>query len=162
MMGAATGPPGEVPAPRSEAGTTNQNVDEHDTRIVPPTGTTVPPETVVMVPMTTTTDEMVVSSQQVSWWSVHEYVAPQLAAVASWPMVGTPAWCALDDDDPAKLAALLDAAQHHALRVETAQEARCAASQAISAAEDWDEVSRRNYVYECFIAANPWAKRVTA
>jgi organic hydroperoxide reductase OsmC/OhrA len=77
-------------------------------------------------------------------------------------MVGTPAWCALDDDDPAKLAALLDAAQHHALRVEIAQEARADASKVIEAAEDWPTISRKVKAHNNFQAAHPWAKRVTA
>ncbi|HYB35860.1 MAG TPA: DUF2742 domain-containing protein [Mycobacterium sp.] len=75
-----------------------------------------------------------VASQQVSWWSVHEHVAALLGAVRSWPMAGTPQWCALPDEDPAKLAAIFDAAQHWALRVETRQTAECVASHAISTA----------------------------
>jgi hypothetical protein len=80
-------------------------------------------------------------SAAVSWWSVHEWVTRHLESVATWPMAGTPQWGALPDDHPAKLAALLDAAQHHALRVETAQEARAQASQAISAAADWSALA---------------------
>nr|WP_321182435.1 DUF2742 domain-containing protein [Mycobacterium kansasii] len=81
-------------------------------------------------------------SHQVGWWDVHLYVSPLLAAAVSWPMIGTPAWCQLDDTDPAKVAAVYDAAQHWALRVETAQEARAEASRDISAAEDWGAVAR--------------------
>lgn len=44
------------------------------------------------------------ASRAVSWWSVHEYVAPTLAAAVEWPMAGTPAWCDLDDTDPVKWA----------------------------------------------------------
>jgi hypothetical protein len=66
-------------------------------------------------------------------------------------MAGTPAWCALDDEDPLKEAALLDAAQHHTLRVETAQQQRCEASRAVAAAEDWGsiatEMQQRREVY---------------
>jgi Protein of unknown function (DUF2742) len=80
---------------------------------------------------------MTTHSQQVSWWSAHEYVAPVLARIGSWPMVGSPAWCALPDDDPAKVAAIFDAAQHWALRLETCQEASCEASRDVSAAADW-------------------------
>jgi Protein of unknown function (DUF2742) len=86
----------------------------------------------------------VIWSQQVSWWSVHEFVAPWLEIVGSWPTVGTPEWCALPDSGAAKIAALCDAAQHWALRVETCQEARADASKAISAAVplvDDDELS---------------------
>jgi hypothetical protein len=83
------------------------------------------------------------ASGAVSWWSVHEHVAPFLERAGGWPMAGTPQWCALPDDDPRKLAALLDAAQHWALRVETGQESMAQASQAISAAADWAAIARR-------------------
>ena len=76
-------------------------------------------------------------SQQVSFWSVHEYVAPLLAAIGSWPMLGSPAWCLLPASDPRKVAAIFDAARHHALRVETCQQALADASREISAAADW-------------------------
>jgi hypothetical protein len=59
------------------------------------------------------------------------------------PVAGTPAWCALSDDDPAKLVALAVAGEHHVLRVETAQEALAQASQAISACTDWSTVAQR-------------------
>jgi hypothetical protein len=99
------------------------------------------------------------SSQQVSWWDVHEHVAPILEAVGDWPMAGTPAWCALPDDDPRKLAALLDAAQHWVLRVETCQVAECEASHAISAAADWGAVGRRIRDHNEFYQARPWLRR---
>lgn len=81
------------------------------------------------------------TSQQVDWWSVHTAVAAILADADTWPMVGTPAWCALPDDDPRKLAALCDAAQHWALRVETCQQARAEASHEISASADWSTIA---------------------
>ena len=56
-------------------------------------------------------------------------------------MVGTPAWCELPDDAPAKWAAVLDAAQHWALRVETCQEHLAEASRDVSAAEDWSVIA---------------------
>src|SRR5262245_19317887 len=70
-----------------------------------------------------------VSSSQVSWWSVHEHVLPYLERAGDWPMLGTPAWVGLADDDPRKWAALLDGARHWALRVETCQEAEYQAAQ---------------------------------
>ncbi|WP_052613932.1 DUF2742 domain-containing protein, partial [Mycobacterium tuberculosis] len=91
------------------------------------------------------------ASRAVSWWSVHEHVAPVLDAAGSWPMAGTPAWRQLDDADPRKWAAICDAARHWALRVETCQEAMAQASRDVSAAADWPgiarEIVRRRGVY---------------
>jgi hypothetical protein len=87
----------------------------------------------------------------VSWWSVHEFVADYLEATRSWPMAGSVEWQQLPDADPRKLASLLDAARHWALRVETCQQAECEASRDVSAAADWRAVSasmlRRAAVY---------------
>jgi hypothetical protein len=119
------------------------------------------PDTAETATTTTTVDDpYATASRQVSWWAVHEHVAPLLALQAMpWPIIGTPAWCALDDDDPRKLAALIDAAQHWAPMLETRQEARCDASRAISAATDWSALARRSFVHEAFYAARPWLKR---
>jgi hypothetical protein len=92
-------------------------------------------------------------SQQVSWWSVHEFVGAVLNQVNDWPMLGTPAWCSLTHDDPAKWAALLDGAQHWALRVDTCQEARAEASRAVSGAVEWPKVSRELLQLASFRAA---------
>jgi Protein of unknown function (DUF2742) len=100
----------------------------------------------------TTGNSKVISSNAVSWWSVHEHVAPTLARVGSWPMVGTPEWCDLDDDDERKTAALLDAAQHWALRVETTQVAMAEASHEISAAADWTAVARSRFRHDSAVA----------
>jgi len=43
-------------------------------------------------------------------------VFPALDRAGGRPTVGTPEWCALGDDDPVKLASLLDAAQQWARR----------------------------------------------
>jgi hypothetical protein len=83
------------------------------------------------------------ASQQVSWWSVHEFVAAVLERAGSWPLVGSPAWCALDDTDPRKIVALFDAAQHFALRIETCQQARAEASHDISTVADWSGIARQ-------------------
>jgi hypothetical protein len=96
-------------------------------------------------------DGAAISAQSVSWWSVHEHVAPLLEAVGAWPMAGTPAWCELADDDPVKLAALLDASRHWALHLEINQQAHAEASHDISAAADWRSIAgqtrRRREVY---------------
>ena len=89
------------------------------------------------------------TNQQVSWWSVHGFVAPYLDAAA--PMAGTPAWCDLEDTDPLKWAALLDAARHWALHLEINQQALAEASRDVSVAADWrsvaNEIRRRRHVY---------------
>lgn len=99
-----------------------------------------------------------VSSQQVSWWSVHEFVAPELERVPSWPTVGTPEWCDLDDD-PRKIAAIFDAAQHWTLRLETCQQARCDASREVASAVDWPALAWEIKQRAEFYAAHPWLKR---
>lgn len=101
-------------------------------------------------------------SRQVSFWSVHEHVQPYLDAVGSWPMVGTPGWCLLDDNDPVKIAAVYDAARHWALRLELNQEARAEASRAVSTAADWPDVARELKGLREFHAARPWLKRVAS
>jgi hypothetical protein len=103
-----------------------------------------------------------VESQQVSFWSVHKHVAPLLATVGHWPTVGTPAWCSLSEDDPKKWAALLDAARHHALRMETAQTALAAASHDISAAANWSAVSREIQQRNDFYADRQWLRRAAS
>lgn len=100
-------------------------------------------------------------SQQVSWWSVHEHVQRFLDLVGTWPTAGTPAWCALADG-PVKLAALLDAAQHWALKLELNQEALAEASRSVSAAVDWPKVSREIQQASDLYAARPWLKRVAS
>ena len=82
-----------------------------------------------------------VPSQQVAWYEVHTYVAPILEAVGSWPMAGTPEWCALPDSDPAKLAALLDASRHWSVHLDSLQEASAEASRDVSGAADWSAVA---------------------
>lgn len=102
------------------------------------------------------------SAQSVSWWSVHEYVTRLNATISEWPLAGTPAWCDLPDYDPRKLAAVLDAGQHHALRVEVAQESRADASKAISAAADWHGISQEISQIRNFRRTRPWAQRVAS
>jgi hypothetical protein len=80
--------------------------------------------------------------------------------VQAFPMIGTIAWCDLADDDPVKQAAVLDAAQHWALRLETCQEAKRHASQAISKAANWTVIGRYLRDRAAFLKRNPWARRV--
>lgn len=99
-------------------------------------------------------------SSSVSFWSVQEFAAPVLQRVGRWPLVGTPEWCQLPADHEAKLAALLDAARHHALRLELNQEARAEASRDISGAADWPKVGRELQRLCEFRRTAPWSKRV--
>jgi hypothetical protein len=107
----------------------------------------------------TTDPTAAVGSQQVSWWAVHEFVTAVLSQVNGWPMLGTPAWCSLTHDHPAKWAALLDGAQHWALRVETCQLSRAEASRAIAVAVHWPKVAQENKQRNDFYAAHPWLRR---
>jgi hypothetical protein len=77
-------------------------------------------------------------------------------------MIGTPAWRQLDDDDPVKWAALLDSAQHFALRVETCQQAHCDASRQVGDSVDWSALAREINQRTDFYAARPWLKRVAS
>jgi len=102
------------------------------------------------------------TASQTSFWSVHEHVAPLLESVGHWPLIGSPEWCALPDEDARKRAAVCDAAQHWALRVETCQQARADASKALAGAADWSKVSREIQQRSAFREAQPWAKRVAS
>ena len=77
-------------------------------------------------------------------------------------MIGSPGWCELSDDDVRKLAAIYDAAQHWALRVETSQQAECEASQDISAAADWTAIANGLMAQRQWYAEHPWGARWSA
>ena len=64
--------------------------------------------------------------------------------------------------DPQKWAALLDAAQHWALRLETCQQARADASKAVADSADWPALSWEIHQRTDFYRARPWLKRVVA
>lgn len=85
------------------------------------------------------------ASQQVSWSETHRFITEMVAKanVGPIPWAGTPAWCALADDDPRKLLALAAFGEHHALRIETMQTAQASASRQISAAADWSALAQR-------------------
>lgn len=67
----------------------------------------------------------------------HLGVDPQQVLLA-----GSPAWCALDDDDPAKTNALIVAGLHWALHLDLGQSARAEASKAVAASENWSRIGR--------------------
>ncbi|BCQ07711.1 hypothetical protein JMUB5695_01670 [Mycobacterium heckeshornense] len=82
-------------------------------------------------------------SRQVSWWSVYEYVESLVAQAncGPLPLAGTPAWCALADDDPTKLLAVAEAGVHWSLRIDALQEQSAEASKDIAAAADWPAIA---------------------
>lgn len=100
-----------------------------------------------------------VDSQAVSFWEVHQWVEKFLATAGDFPMCGTVAWSELADDDKRKWAALLDFAQHHALRVETAQEARAEASRAVAGSADWSKIAQEVRQRSDFRDKHPWSRR---
>jgi hypothetical protein len=82
-------------------------------------------------------------SGEISATAVYLHIAPTLIETAQWPTAGTPAWAALADDDPAKLAALLYAALESVLAQDIRQAAERQASHAVSAAADWGRIGKR-------------------
>lgn len=84
-----------------------------------------------------------IGSHMVAWFTVWEYVQQLMPETGSWPRAGTPSWAALDDDDPRKLAAVLEAGVHHALRIDAEQTVRAEASRDVSTAADWTAIAQR-------------------
>jgi len=87
-------------------------------------------------------------SRTVCWWPTHTFIADLLARFgfedgAHLPYPGTAAWLELDDADPAKRAALLVAADHAVLRLETDQQARAQAAKDVAAEGGWSAVAQR-------------------
>jgi len=64
--------------------------------------------------------------------------------------------------DRRKWAALLAAAEHHVLRVETAQEEHAEAAKDIAAAADWSAIAKEIRTRAYFYSAQPWLKRVAS
>jgi hypothetical protein len=104
-----------------------------------------------------------VHSQQVAWLPVYEFVQALVAQANCGPLpwAGTPTWLEMSDGDPRKLLAVAQFGVHHALRVDTAQEARAEASRAVAGALNWAEVSREIRQRNEFYSARPWLRRST-
>lgn len=62
------------------------------------------------------------ASRQVDWWSVYTWSRQFLANAGDFPQAGTPAWGALDNDDPRRLYGVLEAAQHWTVRLDALQQ----------------------------------------
>lgn len=99
-------------------------------------------------------------SQQVCWTTVLEFVERLGINPTTVLLVGTPAWAQLPDDHPDKLAAVLAAGVHHALRLNLTQDAMAEASQAISAAVDWTAVARAQLRHTRAVTAGIYIPRV--
>lgn len=102
------------------------------------------------------------SSTEVSFRVVHDFVRRLIGHLTDIPLLGTPAWCELDDDDERKLAAVLDGGQHHALRLELNQTARAEAGSDVAGAADWKAIAQEAAELAAFRKANPWSKRVAS
>jgi hypothetical protein len=101
-----------------------------------------------------------IESRQVAWWPVHEFVAARIGdVIKSCPLLGTPAWCDLADDDPRKIAAVLDAAQHWALRLDVHQQQLAEASRDVSGAADWSAIAVQKLRRDAFYEQRPWLRR---
>lgn len=86
-------------------------------------------------------------SRTIVWLPVHDYntaLADRLGVSLAYrlPVPGTVGWLRLDDDDPVKKAALLQAASQRILHLEIDQEARAEASKSVSSAADWPTIGR--------------------
>lgn len=111
--------------------------------------------------------KLIPPSGSVAWWPVLLFVADRLGVEPTavpelsrqLPLLGTPSWCALADDDPVKLAAVLDGGCRHALRVELGQEARADASKAVADAVDWRAVANELSALTAWRADRPWARK---
>lgn len=105
-------------------------------------------------------------SRQVAWWPVHDYINRQrrhfVAQEVSAPPLGTPAWCSLPDDHPAKLSAVLNAAEAMAYSISAGQVAEAAAARVISAGADWTAIARAIRQRADFYAERPYLRRVVA
>ncbi|WP_406817395.1 DUF2742 domain-containing protein [Mycobacterium sp. M23085] len=106
----------------------------------------------------------IAANRQIAWLAVHDYINRQRRRLGaldlSGPPLGTPAWLRLSENDPAKLAAVLNAAEAAAYGISASQTAEADASRAIAAAADWPAIAKANRDRAEFIAAHPWAKRV--
>jgi hypothetical protein len=87
-----------------------------------------------------------IASMQVSWWDCHVFMAEmvQQANCGPVPWPGTPAWCAIPDDDPRKLLALAGFGVYQAVSVDAWQDATAEAGSEISAGENWSAIARSN------------------
>ncbi|UPG69339.1 DUF2742 domain-containing protein [Gordonia hongkongensis] len=87
-------------------------------------------------------------SYGVNWGAVRDFVCRLPARPKTTIIAGSPEWCALDDDDPAKLAALITAGSRWVLETECTEiqnrrDAEKAAAVDLAQARDWAAVAQR-------------------
>lgn len=82
------------------------------------------------------------TSQQVTWVTVLDFVRRRGIDPTKVLLAGSPSWAELPDDHPDKLAAVLAAGVHHALRIDTNQAAIADASREISRAATWSKLAQ--------------------
>lgn len=80
------------------------------------------------------------------------------------PAPGSPEWCALPDDDPAKMLAVLVAGSRLVLEesltaLDDRRHALKSAAVEVSEAKQWAEVGRQIAQRDQFLRENPWAAR---
>lgn len=103
----------------------------------------------------------------VDWEPVRDFVRRFLAGAPSSPTAGTTTWQELDDDDPAKLAAVLTAGSRWVLETEIDQihyraEENKQAAIDISQALPWAAVAKRIADRDAWYRAHPDLRRKTA
>jgi len=81
-------------------------------------------------------------NRQVAWLTVLEFVERLGVDPVTTLVAGSVAWNELPDDHPDKLAAVLAAGVHHALRLDTLQAEMADASREISSAATWSALGR--------------------
>lgn len=91
------------------------------------------------------------ASRQVNWYEAFAFasrIANQYGVALDHrelPIAGTLQWCGMANDDARKLMALVLGGVRDALANDAHQDALAQAGEAISAAEDWSQVSRDVY-----------------
>ncbi|MEW5810892.1 MAG: DUF2742 domain-containing protein [Actinomycetota bacterium] len=104
----------------------------------------------------------VIYSQEVNWYLVHLFVEPTLKNVDSWPTAGTVEWHELPDSDPRKIAAVLDAARHWALRLDSCQDDLVDAGEQIAEAAPWSQIANAKRNRDTWEQTHPWARRAAS
>lgn len=100
----------------------------------------------------------------ITWEPVRAFVGRLLAGRHTTIVAGTPEWCELPEDDPAKMLAILTAGSRWCLETELDQidQRRIAAKHAaieVATALDWTRVAKRIRDRDAFYKANPDLRR---